>query len=166
MTLIATATPSGATSLSFTSIPGTYKHLMLVWNNVFQSVNNQTWHITLNQGGLSVASALTRFVNAAVEQNNTNDFGTGNYAAIYYTTTGSTTYNQQSYGVFNVYRYSETGRKAYDIRASGYDSSLGTRHLIVNGATSSASGSAVTSIEFVRSSTQTISGSFYLYGVS
>jgi hypothetical protein len=166
MTLIATATPSAASSLSFTSIPGTYKHLMLVWNNVFQSVNNQSWHITVNADNLAVSSLLTRIFNASLGQSNANDFGTGNFAAIFHTTTGSTTYNQQAYGVFNIYRYSETGRKAFDIRSVSYNATTGTQHLLVNGATTSATGVAVTSIEFVRSDTQTISGNFYLYGVS
>jgi len=165
MTLIATATPSAATSLEFTNIPGTYKHLMLIWNNVYQSVNNQTWRITLNQENLATAAGLTRIRNAQIGQNNA-DIGSGNFAAIYHTTTSSTTYNQQAYGVFNIYRYSETGRKAFDIRSSSYHATEGTQHLFVNGATTSSSGDAVTSIEFVRSDTQTISGSFYLYGVS
>jgi hypothetical protein len=140
---------------------------MLVWNNVFQSVNNQSWYITLNADTLEGMTHLTRLFNAGVGQNTTADLGRNpNFAAIYHTTTSSTQYSQQSYGVFNLYRYSETGRKAYDIRSAGYHQSTGVQHLFANGATTSATGVAVTSIEFVRSDTQTISGNFYLYGVS
>jgi hypothetical protein len=48
MTLIATATPSGATSVSFTSIPTTFKQLILVADSVFQSNGGDSWGVRLN----------------------------------------------------------------------------------------------------------------------
>ena len=48
MTLISTATPSAATTVSFTSIPTTYETLLLVWEGVYQSVSDQGFGVRMN----------------------------------------------------------------------------------------------------------------------
>jgi len=59
MTLIATATPSAASSFNFTSIPSTYKHLLMQWRN-FES----------STGGSASAYGLVTFNNDATTKYN------------------------------------------------------------------------------------------------
>jgi hypothetical protein len=161
LTLIATATPSAATSLAFTSIPTTYKHLQLVWFDVFQSVTSPWWGIRFNND--STSGQYFARQNAVNTQNSTATMiGTTNQnAPIGATTTSSTVYNSQSKGTLDIFLYTESQNKFFrmvsindptDGVAEWTGVYLGT--------------AAVTSIDFVRSSTQTITGKFYLYGVS
>lgn len=48
MTLISTTNVSGASSFSLTSIPGTYKELLMVWRNFYSTVGFERGYITLN----------------------------------------------------------------------------------------------------------------------
>jgi hypothetical protein len=168
MTIIGTATPSAATTVSFTSIPGTYKHLMIVWQDVFQSsaTASDGWGVRLNN---DTSAGLHTYFNRGLGQNSiTGDRGSSTLftsssaelrMVIPKTTTGSTTYDSQARGVFMVYRYTESSAKFCEWRSSGDDAiSFGNGRF---GGTS-----AITRIDFVRASTQTIDGNFYLYGVS
>jgi hypothetical protein len=168
LTLIATATPSAATTVSFTSIPGTYKHLMIVWQDVFQSsaTASDGWGVRLNN---DTTAGLHTYYNRGLGQSSiTGDRGSSTLftsssaelrMVIPKTTTGSTTYDSQARGVFMVYRYTESSAKFCEWRSSGDDAlSFGNGRF---GGTS-----AITQVDFVRASTQTIDGKFYLYGVS
>lgn len=170
MTLIATATPSAATSLSFGSIPGTYKHLFLVWDQVYGSVNSAYWSIRLNND--STASIYMNQVDSFTASAVSGDAGVdtkigrsttqrlqpiGGYA------TSSTAYDEQPTGGIWIYRYAETTAKTFQWWSCGRDATANYR---ARGFGSYRGTSAVTSIDFIRSSTQTITGNFYLYGVS
>ena len=159
MTLIATATPSAATTVSFTSIPGTYKHLQLIYTNIYQNVGGY-WTIRLN--GDSSTNYFWRQLAANTSVTSATAIGNGGQVApIPANTTSSTTYNSQAKGVFDLFRYAETETKFYRVLASGdlTDAAVQMQGFYL-------STTAVTSIEFIRSSTQTITGNFYLYGVS
>jgi hypothetical protein len=168
LTLIATATPSAATTISFTSIPTTYKHLMIVWQDVFQSsaTGSDGWGIRLNND--TSAGLHTYYNRGLTASSTTGDKGSSTLFTsssaeqrmiIPKTTSGSTTYADQARGVFMVYRYTESNEKFCEWRSSGDDAlSFGNGRF---GGTS-----AITQIDFVRASTQTITGKFYLYGVS
>ena len=168
MTLIATATPSAATTVSFTSIPGTYKHLMIVWQDVFQSsaTASDGWGVRLNN---DTTAGLHAYFNRGLGPGSiTADRGSSTLFTsssaelrmiIPKTTNGSTVYDSQARGVFMVYRYTENSAKFCEWRSSGDDAiSFGNGRF---GGTS-----AITQVDFVRASTQTIDGKFYLYGVS
>jgi hypothetical protein len=168
MTLIATATPSAATTISFTSIPTTYKHLMIVWQDVFQNsaTASDGWGVRLNN---DTTAGLHTYYNRGLAQSaTTGDKGSSTLFTsssaeqrmiIPKTTSGSTTYDSQARGVLMVYRYTESNEKFCEWRSSGDDAlSFGNGRF---GGTA-----AITQIDFVRASTQTITGKFYLYGVS
>jgi hypothetical protein len=168
MTLIATATPSAATTISFTSIPTTYKHLMIVWQDVFQdsATASDGWGVRLNN---DTSAGLHTYYNRGLTQSSTTgDKGSSTLFTsssaeqrmiIPKTTSGSTTYDSQARGVFMVYRYTESSAKFCEWRSSGDDAlSFGNGRF---GGTA-----AITQVDFVRASTQTITGKFYLYGVS
>ena len=158
MTLIATATPSGATSLGFSSIPTTYKHLVIMWVDVQQSAaeywnircNNDTtasFHLTSNNLG-SITGTTFGDSQAIFSM-----ISTPANPAAYYRAAGSLTF----------WRYTDTsvksmnGIRTYYASADQLSNAVSGRYLGT---------SAITRIDFIRSSTQTITGNFYLYGVS
>jgi hypothetical protein len=167
MTLIATATPSAATSLSFTSISGSYKHLFLIWRDVYQSARDQGWAVRLNNdSGSAYKFHLIGFDGSNVSPHynlqDRTEFGVLNpYSVI--PSTGTANNQYVSYGEFWVYRYTESESKLMMSRASGESSATRSR-IDIEGVYSGTA--AITSIDFIRSSTQTITGTFYLYGVS
>jgi hypothetical protein len=176
MTLIATATPSGATTISFTSIPGTYKHLMLIWRGVFQSVagSGATFFCRLNNDSGAFYQSNFLYTQGGGPGGATpivNDTGFGNslgynLAPICRTETSASNLNRTSNGEMTIYRYTDTGnRLVHWTQASGTAADgLQWNEAIGNYAPSS--GAAVTRVDFIRSSTQTITGTMYLYGVS
>ena len=160
MTLIATATPSAATSLSFTSIPSTYKNLLLIWRGVYQSVTGEHWSVRLNNDTTAGRHVWTNsnLTYAAITAFGNSD----NSSPIPGTTASSTVYEQQSRGSFTIYRYTEAEEKLVQWQTNGATTTGGfsTGSGVFLGTT------AISRIDFIRSSTQTITGTFYLYGVS
>ena len=161
MTLIATATPSTATSLAFTSIPGTYKHLQLVWFDVFQSVGSGWWGVRFSNNSTPGQYFYRRDgVNTQTEV--ATMVGTTNqFAPVGATTTSGTAYNGQAKGTLDIWRYTESTNKFFRLTATSdpTDPQVNFSGVYLGSA-------AITSLDFVRSSTQTITGKFYLYGVS
>jgi hypothetical protein len=174
MTLIATATPSAATSLEFTSIPTTYKHLKIVYRNVAQSANNVYWGMRFNsntstnyphRAGHTLANGT--FTVGAYEAGNY--FGgeiSASTGAIPPSTNTAGVARQLASGQIDIYRYAELEQRAVIWTSAGYiDTNQNPSWSMCHGVYSESS-TAITSIQFIRSSTQTITGTFYLYGVS
>jgi hypothetical protein len=162
LTLIATATPSAATSLAFSSIPGTYKHLQLIWFDVFQSTAAAWWGIRLNNDSTVGQYHYRNHGTGSSVTSTATMIGTTNqFAPIGANTTSSTAYSLQTKGILNIYRYTESANKFFTSDSSNDPTDLyaDLRGVYIGAA-------AITSIDFVRSSTQTITGKFYLYGVS
>jgi hypothetical protein len=174
MTLIATATPSAATSLSFTSIPTTYKNLVVRWFGVYMSVETGYWNVRVNNdsGSAYAFQYLRAQTNAlsATSQNSATQFGRAdNTAAVIPSTTStSTDYGKQGGGLITFYDYAATSgtRQIQSSAMSVSDAANAYRRWVNYNGMYLATGTAITSIEFVRSSTETITGTFYLYGVS
>jgi hypothetical protein len=139
-----------------------------VWQDVFQSsaTASDGWGVRLNND--TTAGLHTYFNRGLTQSSTTGDRGSSTLFTsssaeqrmiIPKTTSGSTTYDAQARGVFMVYRYTENSAKFCEWRSSGDDAlSFGNGRF---GGTA-----AITQVDFVRASTQTISGNFYLYGVS
>jgi len=157
MTLIATATPSGATSLSFTSIPGTYKHLVVMWSDVTQSAAGY-WNIRCNNDTTANYHYLwiRDDVVASTVFGNDSDI----YACISNST--STFPINRASGSFTFWRYTEAQIKLMTGIRSGISTFLRSSDVVGNYLGTA----AITQLDFIRSSTQTITGNFYLYGVS
>jgi hypothetical protein len=166
MTLLATATPSGASSLEFTGISGSYTNLLLTWKSVYQSASGY-WSVRFNSdsgtnyvfGGLDIQNGtLGNFYSYNTLLGNSNST-----APIGITGTSDVA-NTNSYGQMQIYDYSDTTvRKNVEYRAIGPTTGTIRYPYLVNGVWTSTS--AITSINFLRSDTQTITGKFYLYGV-
>jgi hypothetical protein len=174
MTLIATATLSAATSLAFTSIPTTYKNLVVRWFGVYMSVETGYWNVRVNSDSGSnyawqyLRAQTTAF--SASNQNSATQFGNAdNTAAVIPSTTStSTDYEKQGGGLITFYDYAATsGRRQIQSFAMSVSDAVNAYRRWVNyNGMYLATGTAITSIEFIRGSTETITGTFYLYGVS
>ena len=172
ITLLATATPSAATGVSFTSISGSHKNLLVVWNNVFQSASAKSFGIRLNndttanfhraRGIYSYGADLSTVQYNTVV--NTTQFAStsGFYESnpIPDTTTSSTASFLNSYGFFQILDYANTSSAKYCNWQSTGSSGINVNQGWYGGT------AAITQIDFVRDSTQTLTGTFYLYGVS
>jgi hypothetical protein len=165
LTLIATATPSAATTISFTSIPSDYKHLMLIWRDTYSSSTTGGHGVRLNN---DTAADRHSYRNLGLISSSTvaRDTGTGTLFTsdstermIIPRQNNSSSRSLLGYGTFTVYRYTESEPKFCEWTGSGdVGSSFG------NGQFEGTA--AITRIDFVRSASQTINGTFYLYGVS
>ena len=172
MTLIATATPSAATSLSFSSIPTTYKHLVVRWLGVFMDVNTGYWNVRVNGDTASNYNwHFVRFVgitaDAARANRTTTTFGgtDNNSAVIPRTSDSSIAYDQHGAGSITFYDYASTTLRRNIQSSSWGDAAGGAVWTNVDGYYAS-TGTAITSITFVRETTEAITGTFFLYGVS
>jgi hypothetical protein len=157
MTLIGTATPSGATSLSFTSIPGTYKHLVVMWSDVTQSAAGY-WNIRCNND--TTANYHYTWIRDDVIASTVFGNDSDLYACI--SNSASTFPINRASGSFTFWRYTEAQIKLMTGIRSGISTSLRSSDVVGNYLGTA----AITQLDFIRSSTQTITGNFYLYGVS
>jgi hypothetical protein len=166
LTLIATATPSGASSLSFSTISASYTHLFLTWDSVFQSATGY-WNIRLN-GDTGTKYLWTAWCNqdgtAIMQKALTTEFGDARESGPIGETGTTNVFGTNNYGQFTVFNYSNTSVKKR-VQWSSQSAITGTQRypIISNGVFNETS--AITSIDFLRSASQTITGTFYLYGV-
>jgi len=164
-TLIATITPSGATAISFTNIPQLYKHLKIVFNNVYQSSTTDGWGIRLNSDATASRHVYsTRGISVSLiqgDRTNTTFFSASNQTRLIVpgTTNLSSTYDAMGRGTFTIYRYTESAGKFCEWVTNG---DVWT----VVGHGNYESTSPITQIDFIRSGSQTVTGVFHLYGIA
>lgn len=168
MVLLSTISASAVTSMSFTSIPGTYKHLLLLWRGVYQNVGGEGFAIRLNNTTTTtyVTNYHYRRQSSATQDTQETDaigrISEPNGCPIPKTGTSSTDYRGQSRGSLWIWRYTEDS-KTFEWRSSGYDSSFG--QMINYGIGEWRDSAVVTSLDFVRTFNNNMTGTFYLYGV-
>jgi len=175
MTLIATATPSGATSVSFSSIPTTYKHLVVRWFGVHMNVSGGFFAVRVNSNSGSVYSSLqTRTEGNAFDWTWTtagtwygkND---ASCSVIPRTTTSGSAHPKKGYGELTIFDYASTALSLRHMQSLsyGYYAALDVPIVVHTVGGYTGSGTAITSIQFERQEgSETIDGTFYLYGVS
>jgi hypothetical protein len=171
-TLIATATLSSATGVQFSSIPSGYKHLLVRWDGMWASSATGVLQVRLNNNSGSnyqyrrvvIASGVLA---QSAGTNNATEFGgtSGDEGVVQAMPTSATNYYSLCQGSLIIYDYTSTS-KIFPI-----ETTCSTRYSTVPAKNwyegyYSVSGTAITQIDFIRSSTQTINGNFYLYGVS
>jgi hypothetical protein len=166
ITLISTATPSAATTVSFTSIPTTYK-ILLVKFVAFQSATNERFSVRLNNESGAIynwtASSITG-TNTTVTGGSTGStsIGANNQTAVIPYSANTDT-SDQAQGQFYVYDANLVqSRHQVSWQATGLTSFLTAGQGYADLATSA----AISRIDFIRGGTQTITGTFYLYGWS
>jgi hypothetical protein len=175
LTPIATATPSAATTVSFTSIPTTYKHLVIQWVDVFQSAGSVGWDLRFNSDSgsnygytaISVPTGATAIGRRAEGVTTAGKSSSEAWIVCPSNTIANSFENAN--GTFILYRYTDLAPRQFEWHARGSQINQGASsrmRTVVGSGVYKSSGSAVTDIEFIRQSTQTITGTFYLYGVS
>ena len=173
MTLITETDATAATSISFTSIAATYKHLLIVWSNVYQSTSATSayWAVRLNNDSTSKYTysgvLLNNDIILASHQPSTTRFGDSNDAApIPITSNSATSYDINASGKMMIFDYAGNDRKVVQWQSTGGLSSSGAGYGPIYETGLYNSTSAITQVDFVRNSTQTLTGNFKLYGVS
>lgn len=176
MTLISEQTASAATSLSFSSIAGTYKDLMLVWEGIYHSNTTSDFDIRFNNDSGSNYYGTYYYGNPTAYTASTtsgygslafvlglSSFGTNNNAT-------STQYSRQVSGTLRINNYASTTKvKHFEATYGCYGSSSNPYYVVASGLYYSTS--AVTSLDIVRLSgtgnfTNATNTSIRLYGVS
>lgn len=165
MTLIATATPSAASTVSFTSIPTTYK-MLLVKFVARQSATNERFSVRLNNESGAIyyftAASITG-TNLTVTGGSSGNTSIGNSnqtAVVPYCATTDT--SDQAQGEFWVY----DANLSQSRHQTSWLSSGSTSYMTAGQAYADlATPAAISQIDFIRGGTQTITGTFYLYGV-
>ena len=162
MTLISTATPSAATTVSFTSIPATYINLLIVWTGETSGGTTPYFSVRCNNDS---TSALHPWTSAG--------FTAGSNLTPYGSSNGSSwgdSYRTAPIGQNNAYKKNRV-LWFYDYTSTG--SKVGTwmtqadsgNPTLIQGVGAYNGTSAINRIDFIRSDTQTITGTFKLYGV-
>jgi hypothetical protein len=170
MTLLATIDASAATTVSFTSISSSYKHLLLIWKNVIQSATGRFDLRFNNDSGTDYQGNGCFFDGSTVAPwqlfNSTVIGGTNNRRApISETGTTNTGFAYKGSGSLWVYDYTNIASEVnWSITSQSTQDDSGTNFFI--GAGMYNADAAVDRIDFIRSSTQTVTGQFKLYGVS
>lgn len=175
MTLIQTITASAATSVSFTSIPTTYKTLIFVANKVHQSSQDVSWTARFNND----SGTNYQYHGNFVDGNGTimgRDYGTGTSTSGFGRRAiipGSDNFagsDKLAYCELFIYNANSTGTKSYFYNSTGYwdsaDSGNGASSGALNMSGTYSGTAAISQIDLIRSFTQTITGTFRLFGVS
>lgn len=167
MTLLATVTAAAATSVSFTSISGSYKHLFLTWEQVYSNVNDtRYWTVRFNNDSAgNYYWSGTRFGSVSIGEFSQSAFGNAEENAPILGGAAIADAGYSNYGSMWIRDYADAGRgTGVDWRSQAATNGTIARYCQFIGAYSDTS--AITRIDFIRNSTQTVTGTFRLYGVS
>lgn len=167
MTLIATATPSAASTVSFASIPTFYKILIVKFVG-HQSDTSNIFGVRLNNQSSGHSWIAGTFSASATGSSS----GTGGDSMFANSTTygvvpacGSADNADKAQGFFYVYDANlvQTNHQC-SWQAGGRGGTA--RNTFGFGYVDLTTAAAISQIDFVRNSTNTITGTFYLYGVN
>jgi hypothetical protein len=161
MTLISTTTFS-STSTTISSIPSTYKHLYVVYSELYGNTDNN-W-LVLRPNNLST-SIYTYHNFSAFNSSNSIDYSaSGTFVPVGHMTSSSTGRNKAS-GVIWIPNYTSTDAIKFITSSSRVVTSTGQRTGLYQGTLDL--NSAITSLVFTGDSTTTFTnGKIYLYGVN
>jgi hypothetical protein len=173
LTALGTVTASAGTAIAFTSIPTTYKHLLVRWFNAYGSDTDSYWNVRVNGDSGSVYASKyvsTNGTTLSAGRSGVYDTVFGNSASasgaiITRLTATSNFYDRFGSGQMIIFDYANTSSRR-NMQCHSYGDAGGAVFTNVVDGLYTATGTAITQIDFVRSSTQTITGTFYLYGVS
>ena len=175
MTLITETVASANTDINFTSIPGTYKQLVVVWSGLYPSNASSTWSFRFNNDSTAAIyqGVYSGAGTTSIDGFSTNNADDGNQGFAIFgngAQSTSTDYQMQSKGIIIIDNYDSTSKfKFYDGKSSWRANGSIYRSPVVNGVYKSTS--AITSFDIVRISgtgtfTNATSTSIRLYGLS
>ena len=184
MTLIQETVASANTSITFGSISGSYKQLMLVWSGLYLSATSNNFGLRFNNdsGGnyspfftaindrpINTAGSGSRAQdNSATDATDTSVWGIGPFG---YNTTSSTVYNKQAMGTLLIDNYASTSKFKYYTATYCYHSDGDVTPLEITVKAVYKSTSAISSLDIFRQTgsgtlSNATSTSIRLYGIS
>ena len=128
ITLITETVASALSSLTFGSIPSTYKELLLVWDGLTCSDSTTRFEIRLNNNSSTVYyNRIFKFTAAGnVTTGSGDSLGANENATMAMVNTSPTAMEQRWAGTLRIYNYSSaTKDKRYDYQTAGYNNSTG-----------------------------------------
>ena len=168
LTLLGTSIPSAATSVSFTGIAATYKHLLVTWSSINGSATTANWNFRFNADSTSIYNSFYAATGTFTQDQNLSSicptlsvFGTDPQ--------GSGVANSM-YGYLWIYNYSDTAVNKPFSGAGSYYSGSGWRQVAsLTGAWNSTA--AITSVDLTRTSgsgtiSATTNGFIKLWGMA
>ena len=177
-TLITETTAAAASSISFTSIAGTYKHLMLVWDGLTHSTTGSQFTVRLNNDSTGLyntrqfgASSTTLINTAGSSETAMGPIGAGGVGFMGVSANVSSTSVNAPMGVLWIYDYASASKFKQFEATGGYFNNAGSVQVnfTANGVYNSTT--AVTQLDIVRLSgaatlTNDANTSVRLYGVN
>jgi hypothetical protein len=174
MTLISTVVPSASTGFSFSSISGSYKHLLLTWDGILHSNNSTAFDVRLNaNSGANYNSMVYYGANTTLTQANAGGATSYNPTVpVFGKNVANAGFNNTNSGYLWLYDYANT---SYAKQCSGawmfYDSSAAAHTQIWNSQMTFDILTAISSIDITRLSgtgtmTITTNGSVKLWGMA
>lgn len=161
MTLISTTTFS-STSTTVSSIPGTYKHLYIVYAELYGNTDNN-W-LVLRPNNLSTSIYTYHNFSAFNSSTSIDSSATGTYVPVGHMTSSTTGRNKAS-GAIWIPNYTSTDAIKFVTSSSRVVTSTGNRAGLYQGTLDL--NSAITSLVFTGDSATTFTnGKIYLYGVN
>ena len=167
--LITTVDASAATTVSFTSIAGTYDHLLLIWQGVYMSAATQYLDIKFNStsANYSFMGIYQAPTSTGLYTGSTSSIGgAAEYAPVPFCP-ASNIVEDNGRGQMWIYNYASASiSKRFQFSGEATSgASLATTRGMVNGNGLWNNTAAITQVDFIRSSTATITGKFQLWGV-
>ena len=156
-TLITQQNPSNANSVNFTSIPQTYKHIMLEWVGAYQTSAVQSYNVRINNDSGSNYSMNAFLINGGTVTPQIQESGTdisasnsaGSNLSLFGYDVRDTDYGKASKGKLIIFNYTDTARYKHSEWQAYYNiTSEGSRNHQGQGVWKSLS--AITSIDIVR----------------
>ena len=174
LTLIQETVASANSAIDFTSIPGTYKQLMLVWDGIYHSTSGSSFDIRFNSDSGSNYKTQTTYWDGGAFASTGGDFtslisGASNYSPFGKVITASNNYPAAGFLLIDNYA-SSTKFKHYNAGWNFSETGVAVRFVpFLNG--HYASQTAITSINVVRLSgsatmTNVTNTTVRLYGVA
>lgn len=170
LTLISETAASASTGLSFSSISGSYKQLMLCWSGISTSNTSTTFVLRFNNSSSSIYKGFFLKITGTTVANNS-FVDTSAINSSFVSNNNSANLEQQASGIVLIDNYASTTKaKFYQVESHFFRASDGTDFSEFSTNTFDST-SAITSIDIVRSSgTGTFSNSgnttIRLYGVA
>lgn len=173
LTLISTVVPSASSGFSFSSISGSYKHLLMTWSGILHSNNSTAFDVRLNaNSGANYNSMVYYGANTTLTQANAGGASSYNPTVpVFGKNVANAGFNNTNSGYLWLYDYANT---SYAKQCSGawvfYDSSGAAHTQIWNSQMTFDILTAISSIDITRISgagtmTITTNGSVKLWGM-
>ena len=168
LTLLGTSTPSAATSVSFTGIAATYKHLLVTWSSINVGTGTANWNFRFNADSTSIYNSFYSATGTFTQDQNLTSICPT--LSVFGTDPQGAGVANSMYGYLWIYNYYDTAVNKPFSGAGSYSSGAGWKQVAsLTGSWNSTA--AITSVDLTRISgagtiTATTNGFIKLWGMA